>query len=317
MSTSDAPSCPSFHNVLELVTLLGPFLSPPDLLSSVQVCRLWHTALMCYFWLTIDDSTYFWPRILKNYNSDEAAGGKDENWILGIFAKHGSFIRHLSMQWKVTIKAVFMDGACTNLLSLRTLNLEKDIAAKDNSELAAVKAAERSYAAFAEDANGLLRSLTDILIESDVNPSSYQERTSRDQQRCVLGRIARLNRLRALGVGLEDRVVAFIGPGATIQQEDSRTSTHDTLELNLGAGLGLWSALTRLEAFGFEGLNNSIGERELAWIDSNWPKLTVMHGLQDETIKKSTPDERRVRLRKAMVAIRPEIQHLAAPRTIV
>lgn len=132
------------------------------------------------------------------------------------------------------------------------------------------------------------------MIELDTDPSSYQERTvmrdywqSRDQQRRILDRIARLTQLRVLDLDTEERPVSFYDEFDNICAATLGPPTFDTLELRLGAGFGSLSALSRLEVFDFEGMNHRIGDWELAWMATTWPKLRTLHGLQERLFREA------------------------------
>ncbi|KAK5820895.1 hypothetical protein F5H01DRAFT_319938 [Linnemannia elongata] len=102
----------------ELVISIEPHLDPPELLSCVLVCRQWNETFMPFLWETIDDTLFSWRHILKQHDTDDSKGDKDESWLRSSFVKHGHLIRHLSLSWKVSILAAGLSGQCTNLLSL-------------------------------------------------------------------------------------------------------------------------------------------------------------------------------------------------------
>jgi hypothetical protein len=116
---------------IEILEDIGSYLSPQDYLHCITVSRFWHIVFIPFLWQTIDDSLYGWPRILKVLDSDTAkASGQDENWLFRIFAKYGHHIQHLTLHWKVTIKAASTSGnnkdisvACTSLKSLSVANI--------------------------------------------------------------------------------------------------------------------------------------------------------------------------------------------------
>lgn len=45
-------------DIVEILDLVGQRLSPPDLLNSCQVSRLWNKVLTPWLWETIDDSRH-------------------------------------------------------------------------------------------------------------------------------------------------------------------------------------------------------------------------------------------------------------------
>ncbi|KAG0281910.1 hypothetical protein BGZ95_006417 [Linnemannia exigua] len=121
------PAHPSPHplthigHIPEVIATFRFHLSPPDLLSCVNVSRLWHNVFIAALWETIDDTLYGWPTILRNHDSDDAQGHRDADWINALFTKHGPFIRHLRLSWPVMIEAAYADNHCTRLLSLKIL----------------------------------------------------------------------------------------------------------------------------------------------------------------------------------------------------
>jgi hypothetical protein len=105
-------------SLLELVSLIGTFLDPPDLFSCLQVSRLWNKAAVPSLWHTIDDTEYQWPNILKAHDHPRINNGKDKNWIKAIFTKYGTWIRVLSIHWKITLEAAHFCGSCTKIHTL-------------------------------------------------------------------------------------------------------------------------------------------------------------------------------------------------------
>ncbi|KAG0197768.1 hypothetical protein BGX33_000349, partial [Mortierella sp. NVP41] len=111
--------------LFELVSLVGTFLDPPDLLSCVQVSRLWSNAMIPSLWHTIDDTDYQWPKILQAHDYTRApriVNGKDRDWIMAIFKKYGTWIRVLNIHWKVILEVAYFCGTCTNLQTLTLSN---------------------------------------------------------------------------------------------------------------------------------------------------------------------------------------------------
>ncbi|KAF9137756.1 hypothetical protein BGX30_009921 [Mortierella sp. GBA39] len=83
----------------------------------------------------------------------------------------------------------------------------------------------------------------------------------------------------------------------------------ETMRLTLNSGLARLGTLVNLEVFGFEGVDHRIAEAELEWMASAWPKLKVMRGLQEDTLPRIRPDERKAGLRAFMYRLRPEVNH--------
>ncbi|KAF9089854.1 hypothetical protein BGX29_011820, partial [Mortierella sp. GBA35] len=104
--------------VPDILRLLGGLLTPPDLLSCVQVCRAWNEELIPSLWETIDDSLYMWPLLLDRYDTKNSQHHKDGAWVRAIFSKHAHYIRHLRTSRKAVIAAVTEAKTCTKLRSL-------------------------------------------------------------------------------------------------------------------------------------------------------------------------------------------------------
>ncbi|KAK3818203.1 MAG: hypothetical protein JOS17DRAFT_757350 [Linnemannia elongata] len=110
-------------DIVEILDLVGQFLSPPDLLNCCQVSHHWNNFLTPRLWETIDDSRYSWSKILEYYDAHEGkAAGQDEIWIRRIFAKNGRHIRNLSLSWRILIDAA-NDAYCSSLRSLHITNV--------------------------------------------------------------------------------------------------------------------------------------------------------------------------------------------------
>lgn len=104
----------------EILTHIGSLLTPPDLFSCVQVCRLWNGIFILPLYHTLDDSKYSWPAIMSEYDSEDAVGKKDEDWIRKVFDKHGHLVRHFSVSWTLLIDCAFDVGTFTRLHSIST-----------------------------------------------------------------------------------------------------------------------------------------------------------------------------------------------------
>ncbi|KAF9922055.1 hypothetical protein FBU30_007850 [Linnemannia zychae] len=83
----------------------------------------------------------------------------------------------------------------------------------------------------------------------------------------------------------------------------------DTLELSLKSGLDKLSTLKDLEVFGFEGLDHSIGTKELDWMAKYWPKLKIMRGLQEDRLVDIEEDKNKTKLRNYFQSLRPDVMH--------
>ncbi|KAF9125860.1 hypothetical protein BGW39_007100 [Mortierella sp. 14UC] len=132
---SRAHSSQALFSIPELAIIIISHLLPPELRSCVQVCRQWHEVFIPFLWETVDDTLYFWPRILTQHDADESKGGKDQDWLHSIFVKYGHLIRHLSLSWKASIYAAGLSGQCTNLLSLSLATSVLNKTAKESQAL--------------------------------------------------------------------------------------------------------------------------------------------------------------------------------------
>ncbi|KAK3848535.1 MAG: hypothetical protein J3R72DRAFT_518531 [Linnemannia gamsii] len=103
----------------ELLTPIGSFLNPPDLLPCVQVCQLWNQAFIPLLWRVIDDSRYSWPNVLAEVvNSSRADQAQKEEQLREIFTKYGRHIQHLFADGFLTIVTAQASGSCINLRTL-------------------------------------------------------------------------------------------------------------------------------------------------------------------------------------------------------
>ncbi|KAF9098309.1 hypothetical protein BGX29_007709 [Mortierella sp. GBA35] len=138
----------------------------------------------------------------------------------------------------------------------------------------------------------------------------------RDQHTGVYKQLSRLHRLRTLDLGYEYRnIYLSTRTRHPIQQVDGQTYVDyggpnlDSMELTWWSGLYLLETLVNLELFGFEGVDHLIDKQELEWMAAFWPKLKVMRGLQEDTLPRVRPDERKAKLRAYMSLLRPDVRH--------
>ncbi|KAF9126187.1 hypothetical protein BGW39_006820 [Mortierella sp. 14UC] len=110
MNNDQAPPSRIFSALPELVDLIGPELDPADLLSSIQVCRLWYQVLVPFLWSVIDESRYSWSKVLAI---------QDPVSIRGLFVKHGRFIHELNVHSQAMLDIVSVGGTCTKLRALK------------------------------------------------------------------------------------------------------------------------------------------------------------------------------------------------------
>lgn len=124
MTENNTPTCTrQIFDIVEILDLVGQFLSPPDLLNCCQVSHHWNNLLTPRLWETIDDSQYSWSKILEHYDADKGkAAGQDELWVRRIFAKYGRHIRNLSLSWRILIDAA-NDAHCSSLRSLHITDI--------------------------------------------------------------------------------------------------------------------------------------------------------------------------------------------------
>ncbi|KAF9907762.1 hypothetical protein EC991_010632 [Linnemannia zychae] len=142
MATTITVNAPPRHHlkqdgtqIPELLLLMGPYWSPPDLYACIRVCKLWHLSLSPYLWHTIDDRLYSWPRILATHDICTSPGVKGYFRILSAFTRYGHFIRHMKLSWRVMIDIAFVTGVCTQLESLATGNLGVNRTRKEQESL--------------------------------------------------------------------------------------------------------------------------------------------------------------------------------------
>ncbi|KAF9910541.1 hypothetical protein EC991_006359 [Linnemannia zychae] len=96
------------------VDALAPELDPVDLLSSIQVCRLWYQVQVPSLWSVIDESRYSWSNVLSTHDSVS---------IRTLFVKHGQYIRELNVHSQAMLDIVGVDGTCTKLRALRIYDI--------------------------------------------------------------------------------------------------------------------------------------------------------------------------------------------------
>lgn len=135
----------------------------------------------------------------------------------------------------------------------------------------------------------------------------------------VYKQLALMTRLRTLDLGYEARNI-YLGtrtnfrghlPGQTDGDHyiDYGGTHPGTMSLTLNSGLARLETLVNLEVFGFEGVDQRIGEDEVEWMAASWPKLRVLRGLQEDTLPRIRPDEKKAGLRALMRHLRPDVKH--------
>ncbi|KAF9126179.1 hypothetical protein BGW39_006812 [Mortierella sp. 14UC] len=107
----------------ELLEAIGAHLTATSFRTCIRVCKYWNDIFIPMLWNTIDDSLYAWPDILHWIDDDPRV--LDIVWLRDIFVKYGKYIRHLIIRWRILIDVAYQDNkACTNLLSIKVLNIK-------------------------------------------------------------------------------------------------------------------------------------------------------------------------------------------------
>lgn len=121
-----SPSCQRIFLIQELADSVASYLATSDLFWCVQVHTSWNFTFTPSLWRTIDDSLYRWPEFIDEHNPDLPKEAKDpQNWMLAVFEKYGHHIRHLRINFLVTIEAAFASAHCVNLQSMDVLSNKK------------------------------------------------------------------------------------------------------------------------------------------------------------------------------------------------
>ncbi|KAF9910529.1 hypothetical protein EC991_006347 [Linnemannia zychae] len=132
-------------------------------------------------------------------------------------------------------------------------------------------------------------------------------------QRLVMDQLGKLKDLRVLDFGYDYRE----NDPSTYRVQQGEPDgvlgapfyvVPNTLELWMRIGLKKLAALNNLEVFGFEGVDHRLRKSEIKWMAESWPKLKVMHGLQEERLGIYTKN---TELREYMQTLRPDVKHLA------
>lgn len=175
------------------------------------------------------------------------------------------------------------------------------------------------------DSNGNSDNDNDNESESDSDSDSIRNSVARTAlskkkqhslgvQSQVMDHLAGLTSLTVLDLGYEYRNLGAalrkkeLEPNWTVKIEEGEPLL-DTLELTLATGLDRLSSLTRLEIFGFEGVNHRIGKEELSWMATAWPKLKVLRGLHEDDLPGVVEDPERTKLREFMRELRVDVRH--------
>ncbi|KAF9103539.1 hypothetical protein BGX29_003238, partial [Mortierella sp. GBA35] len=155
-----------------------------------------------------------------------------------------------------------------------------------------------------------------LLLSGDEGDVVAKFQRSREQQQETCGWIGQLTSLKTLNFGYEHRNVRLpewdeppVYEVDGIEYIQYGGLIPNTLELLVDSGLDRLSALKDLEVFGFEGCDHRIGKRELDLMASRWPKLKVMHGLQEDMLGQIEFDRHKAELREYMKRLRPDVTH--------
>ncbi|KAF9150393.1 hypothetical protein BG015_007812 [Linnemannia schmuckeri] len=140
--------------ISEIMTYIGAYLTPPDLLSVVCVCRHWNRTFIPLLWHNINDSLYNWPnlvmRILPTLEAESEQQQQEETArIRRMFEKYGCHIRQLflsRLELLTIISEVAMAAStggglssCTQLQDLE-VSLVNLISPKEQAENKRIKA---------------------------------------------------------------------------------------------------------------------------------------------------------------------------------
>ncbi|KAF8970500.1 hypothetical protein BGZ46_010497, partial [Entomortierella lignicola] len=102
----------------ELIDLLVLYLSPPDLLSCIQVNSNWQQLFTPALWNNIDDRLYSWDKIILSCHGDPSTSKAQTDRLFKLLEKYGRYIQRLYIHWKIMVEASSKSGVCTNLKTL-------------------------------------------------------------------------------------------------------------------------------------------------------------------------------------------------------
>lgn len=132
----------------EIMTHIGAYLTPPDLLSAACVCQHWNQTYIPLLWHDINDSLYSWPDLVRRISPTPESTGEQERQeetdrIRRTFEKYGGHIRQLFLRERellAIVSSVAMvvgtEGglsACTQLQDLE-VSLVNIISPKEQAE---------------------------------------------------------------------------------------------------------------------------------------------------------------------------------------
>lgn len=118
----------------EIIEVLTISLARRDLFRCIQVCRAWYTLFTPYMYIAINDHHHNWSKILGKFSLPQTTPNeKNEDWLLGLFRKHGHHVRQLQAYWCVTLNAIAAAQTCTQL---ETLSVPGQSWSRTRSEMA-------------------------------------------------------------------------------------------------------------------------------------------------------------------------------------
>jgi hypothetical protein len=123
MTSVAASSQERVLQIPELLETIASHMDGRDLLACVRASAFWNSLLIPILWNTIDDSLFAWPKILDRV--DKPLSRHSEDWLKRIFKKYGKYIRHLTIRWRTLIDIAYLDRACTNLLSIKIMDIKE------------------------------------------------------------------------------------------------------------------------------------------------------------------------------------------------
>ncbi|KAF9541535.1 hypothetical protein EC957_002971 [Mortierella hygrophila] len=147
-SSRDPPTHGTTLWVSEIMTHIGAYLTPPDLLSAVCVCQHWNQTYIPLLWHHINDSLYSWPDLALRISrapdpNSEQQQREETNRIRRMFEKYGCHIRQLFLSKRellAIVSAVAMvagaEGglsSCTQLQDLE-VSLVNILSPKEQAE---------------------------------------------------------------------------------------------------------------------------------------------------------------------------------------
>ncbi|KAH7044419.1 hypothetical protein BKA57DRAFT_440512 [Linnemannia elongata] len=148
----------------------------------------------------------------------------------------------------------------------------------------------------------------DTLSEDDVRLVQLHA-TSLEQQKKIYRKLATLTQLRVLDLGGEYRRLNKDFQLSDEEYLGVNGPLLGTLELTLESGLGQLETLKALQVFGFEGVDQRIGQAELEWMARKWAGLKELRGLHDKFPARIEYERRNIELKEHFEVLRPDVKH--------